>query len=454
MDNSTTIHRLADNDKHNRDLFAIRFINARLVNRIKAGHAIGYPNCGLITHRNDAPVLTNPYDDKIMSLQEGHVSTSHPLNLQVTGTEHLAATEENKTSIGTTLFFFLYHFDNYYHFLYDTMPMLMSYIKLKEIYPDKKWRLLIQSDLSPNYKFFAFNADMIAKIVPKQEWVHLGPNATWFHTNELWVPSSYTHGTMSNEPPRPELYAMFAQYFTTGLRTAMFSSWHPKAEGPRIYISRRTWVHNKLDNIGTNYTTRRKLINEDALVSTLVDDLGFNEIFTEHMTTDEKINLFTRASLIIGCIGGGMANLLFSTQHTKAVVIVSPGFLDVNKRFVYSFWNADTYLYDRTYSYVEDPRQNISLYTRVRTHKTRQIGEVIRFDPRNNTYDVQIHETKDDARLITGFDHNDSYKVFSMKEDDMTCIDNGLNSPFCTDIKDLTRYIKFIEGDSSVAISV
>ena len=30
----------------------------------------------------------------------------------------------------------------------------------------------------------------------------------------------------------------------------------------RIYIS-RTWVNNDIINIGTNYTTRQKIINED-----------------------------------------------------------------------------------------------------------------------------------------------------------------------------------------------
>ena len=38
----------------------------------------------------------------------------------------------NKKIINENVFFFIYNFDNYYHFLYDTLPYLYTYFELKK----------------------------------------------------------------------------------------------------------------------------------------------------------------------------------------------------------------------------------------------------------------------------------------------------------------------------------
>ena len=45
-----------------------------------------------------------------------------------------------------------------------------------------------------------------------------------------------------------------------------------------VYISRRTWINKDKSNIGTDYTNRRKMMNEDLLVEELTK-LGFYRNF-------------------------------------------------------------------------------------------------------------------------------------------------------------------------------
>jgi capsular polysaccharide biosynthesis protein len=88
-------------------------------------------------------------------------------------------------------------------------------------------------------------------------------------------------------------------------------------------------------NIGTNYTERRKMANEDELVNFLTSK-GYVEVFSELLTTKQKIAIFKNAESVIGAIGGGICNVLFSKPECKLTAIVSPYFLDVNTRFKYS----------------------------------------------------------------------------------------------------------------------
>ena len=125
---------------------------------------------------------------------------------------------------------------------------------------------------------------------------------------------------MSNEPPHQAVYKLF-----NNIKIPKSIQRLPK----RIYISRRTWMHNDKSNLGTDYTQRRKMLNEDYLVHSLTT-CGFEEIFCENLSMMEKIQLFREADTIVGAIGGGMCNLLFSPPTTNVICIVSPYFLDIN----------------------------------------------------------------------------------------------------------------------------
>ena len=77
----------------------------------------------------------------------------------------------------------------------------------------------------------------------------------------------------------------------------------------------------KPENLGTNYTTRRCCENEDAVVK-LLASYGIEEVFMELLTTEQKIQYCKNAELIVGVVGGGMCNLLFSpVQKQKRCVL-------------------------------------------------------------------------------------------------------------------------------------
>ena len=135
--------------------------------------------------------------------------------------------------------------------------------------------------------------------------------------NRVCVSSSLTHNGLSNCPPHKGVFEVLNQMKSDYV-------------GPeKIYISRRTWLNGDTSNIGTNYTERRKCVNEDEVAQMFIDQ-GFKEIFCENLTMEEKIGMFRSAKYVAGPIGGGMCNVIFSPPETKVLSINSPTFFDVN----------------------------------------------------------------------------------------------------------------------------
>jgi hypothetical protein len=196
----------------------------------------------------------------------------------------------------------------------------------------------------------------------------------------LYVSTSYTHDVDSNLPPREEIYQLYKDIVD------IVKLKNDKIETPKkIYISRRSWVHGDLSNIGTNYTTRRKLVNEDELVEKLEKE-GYTEIFTENLTTIEKILYFANATHVVGAIGGGISNVLFSPKETKLEAIVSPSFLDVNYRFKYSLDCVDV-IYNYNTKHVEEGE--FKTYMRVKTKDNKIIGEIEKIISSNTFKDIE-----------------------------------------------------------------
>jgi capsular polysaccharide biosynthesis protein len=189
----------------------------------------------------------------------------------------------------------------------------------------------------------------------------------------------------------------------------------------KIYISRRTWLHNNFSNIGTNYTTRRRLVNEDELVEKLVGE-GYKEVFTENLSTIEKIVYFANASHVVGAIGGGISNVLFSPKTTKLEVLVSPTFLDVNKRFKYSLDCVDV-----TYNYNSEhvEKTEFKTYMRVKCKEGNIVGEIEKIDNNNNKLLISYTDGSN-----TGWNSENNYKQMEVNANDVEKLDNGLNSPW------------------------
>ena len=99
------------------------------------------------------------------------------------------------------VFFFIYNFDNYYHFLYDTLPYLYTYLELKKNIP--KLKILINYPNKNMKKLYRFNIELLEKILDLKNIIYHNDNNIY---KECYVSSSLTHGGYSNNPPRKEVY--------------------------------------------------------------------------------------------------------------------------------------------------------------------------------------------------------------------------------------------------------
>ncbi len=352
-------------------------------------------------------VIYDPYNEKTMSLD---IKTEKKTN---------ETNEINGIVYNNPVYFFIYNFNNYYHFMYDTIPYLLNYIRLLKEIPNLK--LLINYETC---KLFQFNKDILSmfnQVINREDCVY----------STMVISDSLTHGGLSNSSPLSEIYGLYSSFSN---HIGQLSN-EIKSTIDKVYISRRTWTRSKSDNIGTDYTTRRKLVNEDKLVE-MLNSYGYKEIFAEDLTLNQKMNLFKNAKSVIGCIGGGMCNLLFSDKNTKVLCIVSPYFLDINKRFKYSMDHTNiTYVYDTK---LVHPQGKIPLYVRVQL-KDGRIGEII-------DYSLESKDKKDKyvinvaSENVTGFDKIHNIEIHSL--DEFKQLDKGLNSPFELDLVKFKSLLK------------
>jgi hypothetical protein len=241
---------------------------------------------------------------------------------------------------------------------------------------------------------------------------------------KVYSSTSYTHDIDSNLPPRNEVYKFFNEIVENV--KYKFTKDTPK----KIYISRRSWIHNDTSNIGTNYTLRRKMVNEDELVEILNED-GYVEVFTENLTTFEKLNLFYNATNIIGAIGGGICNVLFSKPETLLLTIVSPTFLDVNGRFRYSLDNVNTkYFLDTNHTCIGEFKKHM----RINCESLNIIGEIQSIDD-----DILTIIYSDET--VSGWSSQNNFKEIKIEKSICKTLDNGLNSPFKVNLSKLISII-------------
>jgi capsular polysaccharide biosynthesis protein len=244
-----------------------------------------------------------------------------------------------KNFCSVPVFYFVYNMANYYHFIYDTLPYLYSYLNEKQIHPELKLLVSPPENNSDLYPFVWESLELLG--IFKKDVIFLNPETIY---NTVVVGSSLTHNGLSNSPPHSGVFDLINRMEGDC------------SETEKIYVSRRTWVHNNLENIGTNYTTRRKCINEDDVVE-LFKSYGYREVFCENMSMKEKIGLFKYAKYVAGPIGGGMCNVIFSPSTTKVLSINSPLFFEINSRFKYSMIHTELYNFDDT-EFTENIEEN------------------------------------------------------------------------------------------------
>jgi capsular polysaccharide biosynthesis protein len=303
-------------DENGRILEVAYFEQIRFV-----GHSKHYPQPLMFSTKTGHLIL--PTIEKFMSLGRGTVyeeTMEYDITLPVKFTQFC----------DIPVFYFVYNVANYYHFIYDTIPYLYHYFNEKQIHPDLKLLISPPEGKDDLYPFVWESLELLG--ITKNDVIFLNQNTLY---NRVCVGSSLTHNRLSNCPPHHKVFDIINRMKS-------------EAKGPeKIYVSRRTWLHNNFENIGTNYTERRRCVNEDE-VAELFMSHGFEEVFCENMTMKEKIALFSSAKVVAGPIGGGMCNVIFSSPETKVISINSPTFFDVNARFEYSMSHTDLHHFDDT----------------------------------------------------------------------------------------------------------
>ena len=116
----TKFKTLFPTDSNGRDIIIYEITNSCVT-----GKNIFYPNTLLYSSDNDK--LFNPLNEKVMSLSS--VKSDN---------EYDFTPKSNLDKITDPLFFFIYNTENYFHFVYDTLPYLISYFELKKEIPDLK----------------------------------------------------------------------------------------------------------------------------------------------------------------------------------------------------------------------------------------------------------------------------------------------------------------------------
>jgi hypothetical protein len=386
-----TNNTIFEPDTNNREINIYKVENCKTT-----GYNLYYPNVLLKTEQLILPTL-----ERTMSLKSGTIYEKNGMKFDY-------VESSTDTICEPPLFFFIYNTDNYFHFLYDTLPYLISFQHLKKNIPGLK--LLMQYPNQQKNVFYLFVTEFLELLDITNEDIVVVNNSTLYKT--IYISTSYTHDFDSNLPPRQEIYKFYQNI------AKIVNKKHANFVTPsKIYVSRRTWLHNDFSNIGTNYTTRRQLVNEDEIVEKLGKD-DYQEVFTEKLSTIEKIMYFANATHVVGAIGGGISNVLFSPPGTKLTVLVSPTFLDVNKRFKYSLDCVDV-TYNMNSSHIETGQ--FKKYMRVKTKDGKLIGEI------EKIYDNKLIVSYTDGSN-TGWN---SQNIFSTKEllmDDVDKLDEGLNS--------------------------
>lgn len=400
-DNNFTI--LKDMDENDRIIGYSYYNNIQIV-----GRNYFYPNV-LLYNKKD---IINPYDEKIMSLNKETFYNNNIYNKDVLEIS-------NKIFIDTSIFFLIYNFDNYYHFLYDTLPYLYTYIQLKK--KDPTLKILVNYPNKDRQTFYRFNIEFLYKLVDKNDIIIHNENNIY---KNMIISTSLTHGGLSNNPPRKEIYEIY-NILKNNINYVNVDTKYNNLK--KIYVSRRTWLNKDNSNIGTDYTLKRNMINETDFVEQITK-YGFVEIFTENLNTDEKIYMFMNAECICGAIGGGMSNLLFSQKKTKTYIIESPYFLDINYRFKYSLENTNFQYFKDTKIYKKN-NSEYSLYIRVKimnkaSSDNDKIGEIVDI-MEDNKYIIALSNND-----VAGFNNNIKFQEKCFEKEDFKTLDKGLNSPY------------------------
>jgi len=179
---------------------------------------------------------------------------------------------------------------NFWHWMADCLPQLLM---LEKYMQGEPLLLLASDDLG------GFQRETLALMLSPTMHLEFVPGKTWIRTDRFVLPS-YLSGRCNGYLPE-NYYAEIRRRITRGLGL-------PEHAVPelRIYLSRAG-------------ARRRRVTNESAVIE-LLQGYGFISIRPETMSLREQVDVFQRASVIVGPHGAAFGGMVFSTE-AKVLVL-------------------------------------------------------------------------------------------------------------------------------------
>ena len=184
---------------------------------------------------------------------------------------------------------------NYYHWLFESLPRLRL---LQQAGCDfgSVDHFLLNQHLQP------FHGETLDRLGIPAHKRRCCSKARVFVCDRLVVPA----------PPAPPM--RFPPWVLSFLREAFIPGTEPQQETRRLYISRRG-------------AARRRLGNE-AELEALLRCAGFKTVCLEEYSFAQQVGLFASADAVVGVHGAGLSNLVFARPGITVIEMVAPTFIN------------------------------------------------------------------------------------------------------------------------------
>lgn len=190
--------------------------------------------------------------------------------------------------------------NNYFHWMFDVLPKIYIFEKLK-LLKKKNIKLLL-----PALKF-NFQLDSLSELnLPKEHFLD-GEKFKHFTCNKLYVSD---HPYVFNNNPTNSILNI-PEWIIKWLRRK-FIKIKNKKNYEKIYIDRQDATLSK----------KRYIINNQEIVNFLTSK-NFKCLTLSNISFKEQVKIFQSAKIVVGLHGAGFANIVFCKKGTKIIELQS-----------------------------------------------------------------------------------------------------------------------------------
>lgn len=188
------------------------------------------------------------------------------------------------------------HSDNYGHWIVDVLPKMQGIL---EIFDVSTLRFLVSGTASAGMQ--TVYVDSLAELGVRPEHV-LPLEDTNTRVSRLVYPAPITNPLATK--------SLRSMRWLERYGASLARSRGQVADEPvKLYVSRADYF-------------RRRLLNEDEVVDRVVAR-GYQVVSPESLRFDEQVGLFSRASHVVGPMGAGVTNLVFSPPRVKLFALAT-----------------------------------------------------------------------------------------------------------------------------------